>query len=164
MKIAEVQVPRTIHEALSQSDWRKAVFYEMSALEKTNTWEIVDLLKDKNTVGWEELKDVKNAFLNGDWKEEAYMEIPLGFEGNNDSNKVCKLQKALYGLKQSPRAWFDRFTKGMWIKRLLEELKFPIDSPMRIFCDNQAAISVAKNLVHHDRTKHVEIDCHFTKE
>ena len=52
----------------------------------------------------------------------------------------------------------------MWIKRLLEELKFPIDSPMRIFCDNQAAISVAKNLVHHDRTKHVEIDCHFTKE
>ena len=39
------------------------------------------------------------------------MEIPLGFEGNNDSNKVCKLQKALYGLKQSPRAWFDRFTK-----------------------------------------------------
>ena len=50
MKIAEVQVPRTIHEALSQSDWRKAVFYEMSALE------IVDLLKDKNTVGWEELK------------------------------------------------------------------------------------------------------------
>ena len=56
MKIAEVQVPRTIHEALNQSDWRKAVFYEMSALEKTSTWEIVDLLKDKNTVGWEELK------------------------------------------------------------------------------------------------------------
>ena len=39
------------------------------------------------------------------------MEIPLGFKGNNDFNKVCKLQKALYGLKQSPRAWFDRFTK-----------------------------------------------------
>ena len=56
MKIAEVQVPRTIHEALNQSDWRKVVFYEMSALEKTSTWEIVDLLKDKNTVGWEELK------------------------------------------------------------------------------------------------------------
>ena len=52
----------------------------------------------------------------------------------------------------------------MWIKRLLEELKFSIDSPMRIFCDNQVAISIAKNPVHHDMTKHVEIDHHFTKE
>ena len=52
----------------------------------------------------------------------------------------------------------------MWIKRLLEELKFPIYSPMRFFCDNQATISIAKNLVHHDRIKYVEIDCHFTKQ
>ena len=66
MKIAEVQVPRTIHEALSQSDWRKAVFYEMSALEKTSTWEIVDLLKDKNTVGWEELKGWRHDSMQKD--------------------------------------------------------------------------------------------------
>ena len=51
MKITEVQVPRIIHKAFSQSNWRKAIFDEMSALEKTGTWEIVDLLKDKNTMG-----------------------------------------------------------------------------------------------------------------
>ncbi|KAL6329493.1 hypothetical protein AAG906_021501 [Vitis piasezkii] len=28
----------------------------------------------------------------------------------------------------------------------------------------QATISIAKNLAHHDRTKHVEIDHHFIKE
>ena len=39
------------------------------------------------------------------------MEIPLGFERNNDFKKVCKLRKALYGLKESTRARFDRFTK-----------------------------------------------------
>ena len=35
---------------------------------------------------------------------------------------------------------------------------------MKILCDNRAAISMAKNSVHHDRTKHVEIDKHFIKE
>ena len=35
--------------------------------------------------------DVKNVFLNGDLEKEVYMEIPLGFKGNNDFNKVCKL-------------------------------------------------------------------------
>ena len=28
----------------------------------------------------------------------------------------------------------------------------------------QSTISIAKNLMHHDRTKHVEIDRHFIKE
>jgi hypothetical protein len=35
---------------------------------------------------------------------------------------------------------------------------------MTLHCDNKAAISIAYNLVQHDRTKHVEIDRHFIKE
>ncbi|RVW60561.1 Retrovirus-related Pol polyprotein from transposon RE1 [Vitis vinifera] len=60
MKITKVQLPRTIHEALNQSDWRKVVFYEMSALEKTSTWEIVDLPKDKNMVGCKWIFTIKH--------------------------------------------------------------------------------------------------------
>ncbi|RVW91355.1 Retrovirus-related Pol polyprotein from transposon RE1 [Vitis vinifera] len=51
----------------------------------------------------------------------------------------------------------------MWIRRLLEELKMTGSSPMKLYCDNKAAISVAHNPVLHDHTKHVEVDKHFIK-
>ena len=54
---------------------------------------------------------MKNAFLHGDLEEEIYMSIPLGFEGEETVNKVCRLRKALHGLKQLPRAWFERFAR-----------------------------------------------------
>ncbi|RVW61368.1 Retrovirus-related Pol polyprotein from transposon TNT 1-94 [Vitis vinifera] len=54
--------------------------------------------------------------------------------------------------------------RRIWIKRVLSELGQTSSSPILMMCDNQAAISIAKNLVHHDRTKHVEIDRHFITE
>ena len=35
------------------------------------------------------------------------------------------------------------------------------EKSIKLKCDNQAIISIAKDPVHHDRTKHVEIDRHF---
>ncbi|KAL4562118.1 hypothetical protein LXL04_034312 [Taraxacum kok-saghyz] len=52
----------------------------------------------------------------------------------------------------------------MWIRRVLTELKIPYEEPMVLYCDNTSAISISKNPVHHDRTKHVEIDRNFIKE
>ena len=49
-------------------------------------------------------------------------------------------------------------------ERLLNELKISVDKSMKMFCDNQASISIAKNPVHHDKTKHVEVNRHFIKE
>ena len=47
--------------------------------------------------------------------------------------------------------------EGIWLNRLLEELWVPLKHLIVLYCDNQAAISIAKNPVHHDLTKHVEI-------
>ncbi|RVW83047.1 Retrovirus-related Pol polyprotein from transposon RE1 [Vitis vinifera] len=62
------------------------------------------------------------------------------------------------------RALAQGICEGIWIKRVLSEMGQTSSSPILMMCDNQAAISIAKNPVHHDRTKHVEIDRHFITE
>ena len=52
----------------------------------------------------------------------------------------------------------------LWLQRIHEELKKPMETLMKLYCDSKVAISIAHNLVQHDRTKHVEIDRHFIKE
>jgi len=52
----------------------------------------------------------------------------------------------------------------VWIKQLLQELKFWDVQQMKLYCDNQATLHIASNLVFHERTKHIEIDCHFVGE
>ncbi|KAK9070135.1 hypothetical protein SSX86_010535 [Deinandra increscens subsp. villosa] len=51
-----------------------------------------------------------------------------------------------------------------WLTRLLAELQVPNIVPVPLKCDNQAAIHIAKNPVFHERTKHIEIDCHFVRD
>ncbi|XP_047253962.1 secreted RxLR effector protein 161-like [Capsicum annuum] len=52
----------------------------------------------------------------------------------------------------------------VWIRQLLREIKFGETGKMELVCDNQAALHIASNSVFNERTKHIEIDCHFFRE
>ena len=52
----------------------------------------------------------------------------------------------------------------MWLKQLLHNLGVKHLGCTKLYCDNQAALSIAANPVHHERIKHVAIDCHFIRD
>jgi hypothetical protein len=54
--------------------------------------------------------------------------------------------------------------EAIWLKRLPKDLHEEVSDPMEIYCDNLSSIQLAKNLVFHARTKHIEVHYHFVQE
>ena len=47
---------------------------------------------------------------------------------------------------------------------LLQDLKVPFEQPSLLYCDNDSTRYIARNPVIHERTIHIEIDCHIVRE
>ena len=62
------------------------------------------------------------------------------------------------------RAMSQACSEILWLQGLLTELGFRQDTPTPLYGDNTSAIHLTANPIFHERTKHIEVDCHFIRD
>jgi len=85
-----------------------------------------------------------------------------------DSLISCRSKKQTVVARSTTEAEYwalaDTTLELLWLRWLLEDLGVSQHTPTTIYCDNRSAIQIAHNEVFHERTKHIEVDCHFIRQ
>ncbi|XP_028220359.1 7-hydroxymethyl chlorophyll a reductase, chloroplastic-like [Glycine soja] len=54
--------------------------------------------------------------------------------------------------------------QGLWLRKMLKEMKIQKKEPVCLLIDNKSAISLAKNLVNYGNNKHIDTRYHFIRD
>ncbi|CAJ2634510.1 unnamed protein product [Trifolium pratense] len=74
------------------------------------------------------------------------------------SKKQARVSKS--STESEYRAMSPACSEIIWLRGLLAELGFPQTEPTSLYADNISDIHFVVNPVFHERTKHIEVDCH----
>ena len=111
-----------------------------------------------------------HGYTDADYGQDIDDRISVGayifFIGNSPVSWNSKKQSSTSrsSCESEYRALAQCSCEAVWIRRLLGELKILDNKPTHLYCDNQSSIKLSYNPVFHERSKHFEIDFHYTRQ
>eukprot|EP00253_Pinus_taeda_P018723 PITA_18723 len=86
--------------------------------------------------------------------------------GSGPITWACKKQAAisLSSAEAEYRGAVEDGKEALWLRQILSEFGFEQHHPTTLWCDNQSAIQLCKDLVQHQRSKHIELQMHFIRK
>lgn len=54
--------------------------------------------------------------------------------------------------------------EALWLQTLFKDLGMSVKTLMQLYRDNHAALYISRNILFRERTKQIEVECHFIHE
>ncbi|KAG6498897.1 hypothetical protein ZIOFF_038648 [Zingiber officinale] len=103
--------------------------------------------------------DMKQISFEEDYKEKedkqgeevsSPQQVDTQSESDDSNSPIVKKMKSIQDIYDSSQA--------------IDDLRLQQEATTKIYVDNKSAIALAKNLVHHERSKHIDTRFHFIRE
>ena len=111
-----------------------------------------------------------NAFVDGDWGAclksrksrtggliEVHGQLIIWFSAMQTATALSTSESEFYGIVTISKVL-------LWLRNVMEIIYKPVDAPIPIWCDNQAAIAWSYDLPFAKRAKHLDLRLHVMKE
>jgi hypothetical protein len=109
------------------------------------------------------------GFCDADWASQKHRHSISGYSFTFGKGAVSWSSKkqhviALSSTEAEYIAQTHAAKEALWLKSFLDEIRGKSEGPLRMNCDNQGAIALAKDNKFHSRTKHIDLRYHFIRE
>jgi len=114
-------------------------------------------------------KKLTKGYCDADWAGQKYCHSILGYLFNFRCGAVLWSSKKQHIIVlSSTEAEYISQThaakEAIWIRTFVNEIRGVKDDPITINCDNQGAITLAKDNKYYSRTKHIDLCYHFIRK